>query len=330
MPVDALDKYYLALTALVTIGYQLLGFAIAWTFQFDKITDFTGGSNFFLLAILTLCTNGIYHARNIVTTVFVLVWATRLAGFLLFRVLKTGSDTRFDDIRSHFFKFLGFWVGQIIWVWTVSLPVTILNSPGVASASTQPDFGTGTDIAGVILWAIGWSIETTADIQKFKYKQTHPPKDQPTIIGLWKYSRHPPYFGEILCWWGIWLVALSATSGTSGGPRSAQLGALVSPLFTMVLLIFGSGIPTAQKPTAKKFYLLSNGPNATHGNAWQNYQRYMKRTSVLIPFPPALYERLPQSIKTVFLLDLPMYQFHEETDGKKAYEEETHRINDQA
>jgi hypothetical protein len=104
MAVDALDKYYLALTVLVTIGYQLLGFAIAWTFQFDKITDFTGGkhrlvielarinqfgfhtksltigSNFFLLAILTLCVNGIYHARNIVATVFVLVWATRLAG----------------------------------------------------------------------------------------------------------------------------------------------------------------------------------------------------------------------------------------------------------
>ncbi|CAE6409815.1 unnamed protein product [Rhizoctonia solani] len=322
MSINALDKYYLALTILVTTGYQLLGFAIAWTLQFDKITDFTGGSNFFLLAILTLCMNGTYHARNIITTVFVLVWATRLAGFLLFRVLKTGSDTRFDDIRSHFFKFLGFWIGQIVWVWTVSLPVTILNSPVVASTGTQPDFGTGTDIAGVVLWVIGWMIESAADIQKFQYKQAHPPKDQPTTIGLWKYCRHPPYFGEILCWWGIWLIAFSATSGTSGGPHSAQLGALASPLFTMVLLIFGSGIPTAQKPTAKKFYLLSNGPNATHVNAWKNYQRYMKRTSVLIPVPPTLYERLPQFIKTVFLLDLPMYRFYEETDGKKAYEEE--------
>lgn len=166
MPIDALDKYYLTLTFLVTTGYQLLGFAIAWTFQFDKITDFTGGSNFFLLAILTLCMNGIYHARNVVATVFVLAWATRLAGFLLFRVLKTGSDTRFDDIRSHFLKFLGFWVGQIIWVWTVSLPATILNSPGVASARTQPAFGTSTDIAGVVFWAVGWAIESIADTQK--------------------------------------------------------------------------------------------------------------------------------------------------------------------
>lgn len=157
----------------------------------SNLSGLTGraGSNFFLLAILTLCLNGIYHARNIVASVFVMVWATRLAGerrmvatcqpsphlsagFLLFRVLKTGSDTRFDDIRSHFFKFLAFWVGQIVWVWTVSLPATILNSPGVASARIQPNFGTGTDIAGVIIWTIGWVIESLADIQKVsRYEQ---------------------------------------------------------------------------------------------------------------------------------------------------------------
>ncbi|KAB5594495.1 hypothetical protein CTheo_2126 [Ceratobasidium theobromae] len=325
MPVDILDKYYLALTVLVTTGYQLLGFAVAWSFQFDKITDFTGGSNFFLLAILTLCLGGVYHARNVIVSIFVMVWASRLAGFLLFRVLKTGSDSRFDDIRSHFFKFLGFWVGQIIWVWTVSLPVTILNSPGVVSSSIQHSFGTGTDIAGVVLWTVGWIVESVADLQKYNYKQTHPPKDQPITVGLWKYCRHPPYFGEILCWWGIWLVTLSATSNTDG-PRRAQLGALASPLFTMILLIFGSGIPTAQKPTARKFFLLSHGPKATHINAWPNYQRYLARTSVLIPLPPSLYARLPQPIKTVFLLDLPMYRFNEETDGKRAIDEERQKI----
>ncbi|KAF8885038.1 hypothetical protein BD779DRAFT_1535159 [Infundibulicybe gibba] len=64
-PVYVLDKYYLALTLLITTAYQLLGFAIAWTLQFDKITDFTGGSNFFLLAILTLLIGNTFHARNI-------------------------------------------------------------------------------------------------------------------------------------------------------------------------------------------------------------------------------------------------------------------------
>lgn len=119
MIVHVLDRYYLLITFLITLGWQLLGFFIAWTLQFDKITDFTGGSNFFILALVTLLMGNTYYARNIIASVLVMLWAARLAGFLLFRVLKTGSDTRFDDIRSHFWKFAGFWVGQIVWVWVV-------------------------------------------------------------------------------------------------------------------------------------------------------------------------------------------------------------------
>jgi len=84
-----------------------------------------------------------------------MIWGARLSGFLLFRIIKTGKDDRFDDKRDKFFSFLGFWVFQMIWVWTVSLPVTILNSPNVTKHN-QPKFGTGRDIAGVILFAIGF------------------------------------------------------------------------------------------------------------------------------------------------------------------------------
>lgn len=175
MVANVLDRYYLAITLLVTIGWQLLGFAIAWTLQFDKITDFTGGSNFFLLALLTLLMGGTYGARNIVASVLVMIWAARLAGFLLFRVLKTGSDTRFDDIRQHFLKFAGFWTGQIVWVWTVSLPVVILNSPAVSAppmnGGSQPAFGTGRDIAGIIIFALGLFYEAVGDIQKVSRKR---------------------------------------------------------------------------------------------------------------------------------------------------------------
>ncbi|KAK7683315.1 hypothetical protein QCA50_013577 [Cerrena zonata] len=333
-PVHALDMYYLAMTLLVTIGYQLLGFAIAWTFQFDKITDFTGGSNFFLLALLTLLTGNTFYTRNVVASVMVMVWATRLAGFLLFRVLKTGSDTRFDDIRSHFFKFLGFWVGQIVWVWVVSLPVTILNSPAVSDPSlggSNPAFGTGRDIAGVVLWVLGWLIESIADIQKFRYKSSNPPKDRPMNTGLWKWSRHPPYFGEMLCWWGIWTLCLSpTTNGTlPDGARSAQYGSVVSPIFTVLLLMFASGIPTAEKPTARKYYLMSHthsgsssdSHNPEYPDAWKKYQLYLASTSILIPIPPVIYRPLPTFLKRTVFFDFPIYQFGEE-DGKRAVEEE--------
>ncbi|KAL1667863.1 hypothetical protein GGF50DRAFT_124484 [Schizophyllum commune] len=334
-PVYALDHYYLGITLLVTIGYQMLGFFIAWTLQFDKITDFTGGSNFFLLALLTLLIGNTFHARNIVASVLVMIWATRIAGFLLFRVLKTGSDARFDDIRSHFLKFLG----QIVWVWTVSLPVTILNSPAVSDTrfgGSNPAFGTGRDIAGIVLWAIGLFIETVADGQKFYYKSKKAvPKDKPMNRGLWAWSRHPPYFGEMLCWWGIWILCLSPTTkgDLSSSARAAQYGAVVSPLFTFILLMFASGVPTAEKPTGRKFYLMSHGPQSEEASsgspdAWTNYKAHLVRTSVLIPLPPALYRPLPLWMKRTVLMDFPWYQFDERRDGPGAVEEERKKTVD--
>jgi len=326
-PVHVLDSHYLAITLLVTVAYQLLGFAIAWTFQFDKITDFTGGSNFFILALLTLLIGNTFYVRNIIASVFVMIWAARLAGFLLFRVLKTGSDNRFDDIRSHFFKFLGFWVGQIVWVWLVSLPLTILNSPSVSDprlGGSNPPFGTSRDIAGVVLWVLGWVIETVADAQKFSYKSSKPRKDVPMTKGLWAWSRHPPYFGEMMCWWGIWILCLSPTTNGSGSSKAAQYAAIVSPVFTVLLLMFASGVPTAEKPQAKKFYLMSHGDEVegAYANTWRSYKVYLARTSILIPLPPVVYQHLPTFLKKTVLLDFPMYSFDETKDGPAAVEEE--------
>ncbi|KAF8952417.1 hypothetical protein BDZ97DRAFT_1909289 [Flammula alnicola] len=316
-PVHALDRYYLALTLLVTVGYQLSGFAIAWTLQFDKITDFTGGSNFFFLALLTLLAGNTYHTRNIVASVLVMVWAVRIAGFLLFRVVKMGSDNRFDNIRSHFWKFLD--TDFLKKIWTVSLPLTILNSPGVSDLSigrSTPKFGTSRDIAGIVVWALGFVIESVGDAQKYCYKANKViPKGQPTNKGLWKWSRHPPYFGEIMCWWGIWILCLSPTMNghLPSSSRAAQYGAIVSPIFTVLLLMFGSGLPTAEKPTAQNLF---DG----HSNAWKEYKSYLQKTSILIPLPPFLYRPLPTILKRTILLDFPMYQFNELTDGMAAVE----------
>ncbi|EAU90234.1 hypothetical protein CC1G_11558 [Coprinopsis cinerea okayama7 len=318
-PTHVLDKYYLLITFLVTLGYQLLGFAIAWTLQFDKITDLTGGSNFFILALLTLLLGNTFYTRNIVASVLVMVWAIRLAGFLLFRVIKMGKDSRFDDIRSHFFKFLGFWIAQILWVWVVSLPIIILNSRAVsdpAVGGSNPEFGTSRDIAGIVVWAVGFIIESVADAQKYWYKSSGKiPKGSPMRRGLWAWSRHPPYFGEMLCWWGIWMLCLSpSTNGDlPSSARAAQHGSVVSPLFTFLVLMFGSGIPTAEKPTAEKFYKMAQKPDAdeAEANAWKNYQEYLESTSILIPIPPVLYRPLPKVLKRTLLMDFPFFQFEE-------------------
>jgi len=329
-PVFAIDRFYLTLTLLVTIGYQLTGFAIAWTLQFDKITDFTGGSNFFLLALLTLLIGNTFYARNIVASVLLMIWAVRISGFLLFRVMKVGKDARFDDIRSHFFKFLGFWVGQIVWIWLVSLPVIILNSPAVSDprrGGSNPAFGTSRDIAGIVVWSIGFFIESIADIQKYRFKMDKSiPKDQPMNRGFWAWSRHPAYFGEMLCWWGIWMLCLSPTTNgdLTSSAKAAQNGSVISPIFTMLLLMFASGIPTVERPQARRFYLMSHGPksNDPNGEVWRSYKGFLYRTSILIPFPPFLYRNLPQIVKSTIFLDFPFYKFDENTDGIAAIKEE--------
>ncbi|KAJ7070640.1 DUF1295-domain-containing protein [Mycena amicta] len=334
MPVHALDNYYLSVTLLVTVAYQLTGFAIAWTFQFDKITDLTGGSNFFILALLTLLLGGTYQTRNVLASILVMVWAVRIAGFLFFRVLKTGHDGRFDTIRKSFFKFLGFWIAQILWVWIVSLPVVILNAPAVSDVGhggSSPKFGTSRDIAGLVLWALGFLIESTADAQKYRYKSSKIiSKDKPVDKGAWAWSRHPQYFGEIICWWGMWILCLSPTTNGSlpAASRSAQYGSIVSPIFTVIVLMFGSGMPGSAKPQAQRFYLKSHGPGARPEDAiiWAQYKEYLRRTSILVPLPPVIYGPLPKIIKQTFLLDFPMYHFDEEKDGPAAVEEAKHNL----
>lgn len=198
-PVYVLDSFYLAITLLITVAYQLIGFSIAFTFKFDKLTDFMGGTNFVWLAIITLAMSGTTYARQIVASIFIMLWGARLSGFLLFRILKTGKDDRFDDKRDKFFPFLGFWVFQMLWVWIVSLPVTILNSPAVLQYP-QPSFGKATDVIGIIMYVIGLTMESVSDVQKYRFKQSEQGKQPGAVcnVGFFAWSRHPNYFGEII------------------------------------------------------------------------------------------------------------------------------------
>lgn len=150
-----------------------------------------------LISLFRLSFSGEHHARQIVTSLFIMLWGARLSGFLLFRIIKTGKDDRFDEIRDKFFKFLGFWVFQMIWVWTVSLPVTLLNSPNITKYR-QPSFGTGRDIAGVILFTIGFVMEFVSDIQKYRFRSDPANKGKVCDIGFFTWTRHPNYFGEII------------------------------------------------------------------------------------------------------------------------------------
>lgn len=236
----------------------------------------------------------------------------------------------------------GFFFFQILWVWTVSLPVILLNSPAASvpnNGGGNPTFGSARDIIGIIMWVIGFICETVADFHKFAWRFSKPPKSQFMQSGLWKFSRAPNYFGEILLWWGIFVIANSVAVSDiiNEGVKKALWASIFSPIFTMFLLLGLSGLPLTQKPTGKKFYLMSNGVDADQRanedpeskTTWSRYKEYVKKTSVLIPLPNFIYKRFPEVLRWVFF-DFPFYRFDENNDGPKALEEEEQKNKNEA
>ncbi|KAL2927082.1 hypothetical protein RDABS01_023355 [Bienertia sinuspersici] len=185
-----LDSHFLAITAIVTVCYQLIFFVVTALLKFDKVTDFAGSTNFIILAVLTVVIKGSWHFRQVVLTLFVVIWGLRLGLFLLMRILQWGEDRRFDQMRGNLGKLVVFWIFQAVWVWTVSLPVTVVN------ASDKDPTLQAADIIGWIMWSIGFSLEATADQQKLTFKNSPSNRGKWCNVGVWKYSRHPNYFGE--------------------------------------------------------------------------------------------------------------------------------------
>mmetsp|Transcript_52113 Transcript_52113/g.127237 ORF Transcript_52113/g.127237 Transcript_52113/m.127237 type:complete len:304 (+) Transcript_52113:181-1092(+) len=296
--VQVLDENYLAISALVTLGIQGAFFVVAAGFKFDKVTDFAGGSNFVVLALLTLVLAGTFFLRQLLVTFAIVLWGLRLSGYLLVRILKTGSDARFDSFdRGFSLSFAGFWAGQAVWVWVVSLPVTLLN----ASCESDPVIG-WLDWLGLLFFFVGVMLEAVADQQKFEFKNDEANKGRWCDVGVWTWSRHPNYFGEMLVWIGVFSGSSSALGGW------ALLLSALSPIFIDCLLLFASGLPILEASADKRY-----------GDK-EDYKKYKAETSVLIPVPPSVYASIPRSIKTTLLCDWPIYNKPREGEAGQSYE----------
>ncbi|XP_059453150.1 uncharacterized protein LOC132183757 [Corylus avellana] len=221
---------FLGLTAIVIVGYQFLFFLVTALLKFDIVTGFSGSTNFAIIAILTLILKGTWNVRQIVLTSLVFIWGLRRGLFLLMGILQWGEDRRFDEMRSNLGKLAIFWIFQAIWVWTVSLPVTVVNS-----SSRNPSLQAA-DIVGWITWSVGFLVETIADQQKLVFKNSPENRGRWCNVGLWQYSRHPNYFGTILLWWGIFVASTPVLEG-------AEWLVILGPILLTLMLIFTSGIP---------------------------------------------------------------------------------------
>lgn len=248
------------MTLWVSLAVQAVFFAFAATFRTDKVTDLSYGLTFIIIAVTLLVRSNAKDFAAIVLAGMVVLWGARLAGYLLFRIIHMGRDARFNGVRERFWPFFLFWLGQGIAVWVIMLPVTIwFSKPG----PWTPWMG-----IGMFVWAVGLVIETIADAQKFAAKQQPGGASKWMDTGLWKYSRHPNYFGELLCWWGVFLFVAGNYTGI------AWIGILGPVAITWILLKV-TGIPTLEASANKKW---GNDPA---------YQEHVRRTSRLIPWPPA-------------------------------------------
>ena len=227
----------------------------------EHFFDLTGSLTFISTVLFTLMVIPEIYLRDVVIALLVIIWAVRLGSFLFLRVRKDGGDGRFDIMKTKFWWFLMTWNIQGMWVF-LSLAAGL-----AAMTSNQKLEADIFLLIGLVIWITGFAIEVIADTQKSKFRSYPENKDKFISSGIWSWSRHPNYFGEILLWIGITIIALPVLQGW-------QFITLISPIFIIFLLTQVSGVRLLELRGKKKW-----GDN-------EEYQRYIQSTSVLIPLPP--------------------------------------------
>ncbi len=245
-----------------SVGFLLhwVAFVPAFLFQTEHYFDLTGSVSYIAAVFLAATFHPALDDRGILLCVLIAIWAARLGSFLFIRVKRAGQDRRFTEIKKRFFRFLFTWTLGGAWVF-----ITMAAGLAAISSTTQRPLGV-LAILGLILWLAGFVIEVMADSQKTKFRRDPANADSFISTGLWYYSRHPNYFGEIVLWLGVALIALPVLSGW-------QYVTLISPLFVTLLLTRVSGIPLLEASAEKRW-----GSDPA-------YQSYVASTSVLIPLP---------------------------------------------
>lgn len=244
----------------ISLCINIVLFLVAYRLRSDKLTDASYALSFIVLSVVVLFwADGRW--LNLVALLMVWLWAIRIGSFLLYRVLKAGKDSRFDGIREDFWAFGRFWFGQGLAVWVLLIPYFLVVAQGGGDWSAL-------SWIGLLVWGGGFVVETIADLQKYRFTHNPAHKNQWITSGLWRYSRHPNYFGEILVWIGLYLFALPHI-GLAG-----IIFGVLSPVFITVLLLFVSGIPPLEKSADKRWGNLAD------------YQEYKRQTSILIPLRP--------------------------------------------
>ncbi|MEX2323091.1 MAG: DUF1295 domain-containing protein [Acidimicrobiia bacterium] len=250
----------LVVTAIVIVASVVLLWLVSLRLRNASIIDLFWGCGFVVIAwVAWLFLTGHGGGRRLLLLVLVTTWGLRLAGYLTWRNSGKGEDFRYRAMRKrwgHRFPLVNLatvFLLQAILMLIVSLPVQ-------AGMFTGGALGVAGSV-GLALWAVGVSFETIGDLQLARFKGDPANRGNVMDRGLWRYTRHPNYFGDFCVWWGIYLVALTASTRWT----------VVGPLLMSFLLLRVSGVSLLEKDI---------------GSRRPGYAEYVRRTNAFFPGKP--------------------------------------------
>lgn len=251
-------NYYLTLVVVLFV-YMNLWFAVSVLKKRNDVADVAWGLGFMLMAWTSFFLSGDSGIRGLVVGVLVSVWGVRLAWHIHTRNRGKAEDYRYDAWRKqwgtwfYLRSYVQVYLVQGLFLFLIVLPVLLINK----SAGTTLGI---LDLLGVAVWLVGFYFEAVGDAQLARFIKNPANKGKLMRGGLWAYTRHPNYFGEVTQWWGVWLIALSVPYGWLG---------IIGPITITFLILKVSGIPMLEKKMADH----------------PDFAEYKRRVSVFIPLP---------------------------------------------
>jgi steroid 5-alpha reductase family enzyme len=251
---------YFAALAIVLFVYVNLWFAVSLVKKRNDVADIAWGLGFTLLAWTAFFISDDAGTRALLVGILVTVWGLRLALHIGKRNAGKPEDYRYAAWRaawgkwSYLRSYLQVYLLQGFLLYVVALPVLFVNR------GEGKELGLS-DLAGALVWLVGFLFEAVGDAQLAKFSGDPANKGKLMRSGLWRYTRHPNYFGEVTQWWGIWLIALSAPHGWMS---------VIGPLTITLLILKVSGIPMLERK-------MEQNPE---------FAEYKLTTSAFFPLPP--------------------------------------------
>ena len=250
----------LIIELIVIVAYMAVWFCFAQALKRNDVADIAWGTGFIVTAISAMVFTENVTPRGLITTCLVVLWGVRLACHVFLRNRGKCEDRRYRKWRQDWGKqaviraFFQVFLLQGLLIIIISLPVTISITSGQSPLSLF-------DLLGVCIWFGGFAFESVGDYQLMRYKRN--PANQGKIMtqGLWKYTRHPNYFGEVALWWGVYLIAVSVPLGWA---------TILGPITITCLILKVSGIPLLEERYKEN----------------PEFQEYKMRTSAFFPLPP--------------------------------------------